>query len=158
MCCWQHLAQIYNVLRCSISDVLVEKDHLHIPANRPSLVLWHGSDAVTGNIYPVLRNTLLIISTLLMVILRLEDLDDFFWDGKLSFLLLRPVILCALYHTRRGSCVSSWILVGVSELSPFSPPMSAFFQSQCTLIQSSVSSLPEGNFTRKLNTLRWPMG
>ena len=82
ICHWQHLVQIYNFFRFSIGDVLnlMGKDSVHTKTHWPSLVMCGGSDAVTGNIYPVLRNTLHMASILPMRKLRLGDLDDSFLD------------------------------------------------------------------------------
>lgn len=160
ICHWQHLVQIYSFLRFSIGDVLnlMGKDSGHMQAHWPSLVVCGGSDAVISNIYPVLRNTLHMASILPMRKLRLGDLDDSFWDGQLRFLPPGPEIFYGLFTTCREIHVFSWILLWASEPLPLSFPMSDFCWSQCTPSQSTVPSLPEGNFTRKLNIPRWPMG
>lgn len=136
----------------------MRKDSIHMQAHWPSLVVCGGSDAVTGNIYPVLRNTLHMASILPMRKLRLGDLDDWFWDGQLRFLPPGPGILFGFFTTFPEIHVFLWILVWASEPLPLSFPMSDFCWSQCTPSQSTVPSLPEGNFTRKLNIPRWPMG
>lgn len=116
ICHWQHLVQIYNFLRFSIGDVLnlMGKDSVHMQAQWPSLVCG-GSDAVIGNIYPVLRNTLHMASILPMRKLRLGDLDDSFWDGQLRFLPPGLEIFFGLFTTCPEIHVFSWILVWASE-------------------------------------------
>lgn len=133
---WQHLAQIYDFLRRSTSDVLVKKDHLHIPANRPSLDWSCGMGQMLSQAIftQFLGTPWTIAPTLLMS--KAWRLRWLFlrWEAEFSASKTSNS-LCPLSHVQRFRCLLMDPRGGA-----WTP--SSFFSYDC-LLSEPMHSLPE---------------